>query len=170
MGNTRDNSEGRDWEKPAHTVNPLDKNGNKTTDITKVEGCRLPTEAEWEYAARGGQNTKGYKYSGSDTIDEVAWYSSNSGGKTQSVGLKKPNELGLYDMSGNVWEWCHDWYVGYSSGAETNPTGAAGGAFRVDRGGSWYFYARSCRVADRSDDAPTGSNDYLGFRLARTVF
>ena len=162
----------REGLKKAYDVdgNLLDKNGKRTTDITKVVGYRLPTEAEWEYAARGGQNSKGYKYAGSDTIDEVAWYSDNSGSKTYPVGQKKPNELGLYDMSGNVYEWCHDWYGSYSSIAQTNAIGSSSSAPRVFRGGSWYSNAQSCRAAYRYSKSPTFSFNYLGFRLSRTVF
>jgi len=149
--------------------NLLDKDGMITTDPSKVVGYRLPTEAEWEYAARGGNKSKGYKYSGSDTIDEVAWYTSNSGGKTQEVGKKAPNELGIYDMSGNVWEWCSDWYGNYSSSAQTNPYNSTAGSFRVYRGGSWYFDATLTLVAFRAFDSPTSTGDYLGFRIARTV-
>ena len=127
---------------------------------------RLPTEAEWEFAARGGNKRMGYQYSGSNDIDEVAWYSSNSDNKTHPVASKQPNELGIYDMSGNVWEWCSDWYGGYSSEAQTNPTGPTSGSYRVFRGGSWRSGAASCRTANRNDDAPTGSSNYLGLRLA----
>ncbi len=152
--------------------NLLDKSGKVTTDITKVEGYRLPTEAEWEYAARGGQNSRGYKYAGSNDLNEVGWYYGYSGNKTHPVGEKKPNELGLYDMSGNVWEWCHDWWDSgyYSKGAQTNPTGPSSGAYRVVRGGSWYSSARSCRAANRSDFTPSSSSSFLGLRVSRTVF
>ena len=129
--------------------NLLDKDGRVTTDITKVLGYRLPTEAEWEYAARGGNKSKGYKYAGSDNVGDVAWYNSNSGKKTQEVGKKAPNELGLYDMSGNVWEWCSDWYGGYSSSAQTNPYNSTAGSDRVFRGGSCYSDAAFSRVANR---------------------
>lgn len=126
---------------------------------------RLPTEAEWEYAARGGSQSKGFKYSGSNSIDEVAWYNGNSGSKTQPVGGKKPNELGLYDMAGNVWEWCADWFGSYTSDAKTNPTGPTSGTRRVYRGGSWFHDAQYCRVADRYNFIPDFRYNGLGFRL-----
>ena len=153
--------------------NLLDRNGRTTTDITKVEGYRLPTEAEWEYAARGGTDSKGYKYAGSNDLNEVGWYWQNWGEKnlkTQPVGEKKGNELGLYDMSGNVWEWCHEWWGDYASTTQTNPTGPSSGSNRVSRGGSWFCSAQYCRVAFRDDNTPTYSNGDLGFRLVRTVF
>ena len=148
--------------------NLLDRNGSKTTDIKKVEGYRLPTEAEWEYAARGGQKTKGYKYSGSNKLNEVGWYGSNSGGKTHEVGKKKANELGIFDMSGNVWELCHDWYTSYTSEAQTDPTGSDRGSYHLLRGGSWSVYANSCRHPYRDYDSPAYGYSSLGFRLART--
>ncbi|MDR0982540.1 MAG: SUMF1/EgtB/PvdO family nonheme iron enzyme [Culturomica sp.] len=126
---------------------------------------RLPTEAEWEYAARGGSRSNGYEYSGSNTLGDVAWYDSNSGNETHPVGRKKPNELGIYDMSGNVWEWCSDWYGSYSSGSQTNPKGAASGSYRVYRGGSWYGNAARCRVAFRHGNSPDDRRSILGFRL-----
>ena len=126
---------------------------------------RLPTEAEWEYAARGGNKSLHYKYSGSGNIGDVAWYSSNSGDKTHAVGTKTANELGIYDMSGNVWEWCSDWYGGYSAGAQTNPQGPSSGSYRVLRGGSWYDYARNCRVSNRSSYDPSISGSIRGLRL-----
>jgi len=149
--------------------NFLDKDGNVTTDPSKVIGYRLPTEAEWEYAARGGNKSKRYKYSGSDNEDDVAWYTSNSGSKSQEVGKKAPNELGIYDMSGNVWEWCSDWYGNYSSSAKTNPYNSLGSSGRVLRGGSWYDNASSSRVAFRDYYTPTFTYYNLGFRIARTA-
>ena len=127
---------------------------------------RLPTEAEWEYAARGGNQSKGYKYSGSNSIGDVAWYTDNSSRKTHPVGQKTPNELGIYDMSGNVWEWCQDWYGSYSSSSQTNPTGPSGGSYRVLRGGSWHDYAGYCRVSYRNFSTPDYRNFSYGFRLA----
>ena len=127
---------------------------------------RLPTEAEWEYAARGGNESQGYKYSGSNTIGNVAWYRDNSSSATHNVKTKSPNELGIYDMSGNVWEWCEDRYGSYSSGSQTNPTGPSSGFSRVLRGGSCYSYAKGCRVSLRgSRDSDTRFNG-SGFRLA----
>ena len=138
------------------------------TFITKLnqltgKNFRLPTEAEWEYAARGGQKSRGYEYAGSNTLSDVAWY--NSGSKTHPVKQKQANELGLYDMSGNVYEWCQDYYGSYSSNAQTNPTGPSSGSYRVNRGGGWDSSASYCRVADRSCNSP-GLRDYaLGFRV-----
>lgn len=129
---------------------------------------RLPTEAEWEYAARGGNKSKGYKYSGGNMILDIAWYSDNSGNTTHVVGTKHPNELGIYDMSGNVWEWCHDWYGSYSSYSQTDPTGASSGSYRVFRGGSWFSNARGVRVSARSISPPVNRGSFIGFRLARS--
>ena len=126
---------------------------------------RLPTEAEWEFAARGGKKSKGYKYSGSDNLDEVAWYTNNSNGQTHPIGTKKPNELGIYDMSGNVLEWCGDWYGNYSSSVATNPIGSMAGSIRVSRGGSWIIIARGCRVSYRDYYGPVPRGHGLGLRL-----
>ena len=126
---------------------------------------RLPTEAEWEYAARGGKKSKGYQYSGSNNISDVAWYEDNSGSKTHTVGSKQANELGIYDMSGNVWEWCQDWYGKYSSSSQINPTGATSGSRRVRRGGSLYNAAGDCRSSYRIISTPDFRYDHLGFRL-----
>ena len=126
----------------------------------------LPTEAQWEYAARGGVKSRGYKYSGSNTIDDVAWCWENSGFATHPVGTKLPNELGIYDMSGNVCEWCSDWYSDYSDVSQTDPTGPSSGSNRVRRGSSWYSRARFCRVSARNYGYPGGRRDNLGFRVA----
>ncbi len=135
---------------------------------------RLPTEAEWEFAARGGKSSQGYKYAGSNTISDVAWYLDNipshsygtAGYGTQPVANKSPNELGLYDMSGNVWEWCQDWYGSYSYPDQTNPIGPSSGSYRVTRGGAWGGYARDCRVSQRSNSNPIANSERLGLRLA----
>ena len=127
---------------------------------------RLPTEAEWEYAARGGNKSQGYKYSGSNTIGNVAWYTDNSSLTTHDVKTKQANELGIYDISGNVWEWCQDWYGIYSSGSQTNPAGPTSGYGRVYRGGSWQFNAKNCRVSSRYGSAPGSRSNNLGLRLS----
>ena len=139
--------------------------------ITKLNALtgktfRLPTEAEWEYAARGGNKSRGYKYSGSNTLSNVAWYDDNSADKTHPVATKASNELGIYDMTGNVWEWCSDWYGSYSSSSQYNPTGSNTGSFRVRRGGSWSYNAGRCRISFRIYNTPTNSFNYLGLRLA----
>jgi hypothetical protein len=130
---------------------------------------RLPTEAEWEYAARGGKLSKGYTYAGSNTIEDVAWYVSNSGGTNHLIGQKTANELGLYDMSGNVWEWCQDWYIAYSSASQNNPSGASTGTYRVLRGGSWSYNPQYSRVSYRNYYTPGYRNYGHGFRMALSL-
>ena len=140
----------------------------KLNDLTG-QNFRLPTEAEWEFACRGGNNSRGYKYSGSNYIDNVAWYDGNSGDKTHPVATKLPNELGIYDMSGNVEEWCSDWWGWegyYSSGAQTNPKGPYDGSYRVNRGGSWSGYARNCPSSCRDYTGPGYCYWFLGLRLS----
>jgi formylglycine-generating enzyme required for sulfatase activity len=135
---------------------------------------RLPTEAEWEYACRAGSRQAYYWHWSDDLKDDVgiedyAWYRENAGMGTQEVGKLKPNRWGLYDMSGNVWEWCADWHGDYPAGAATDPTGAAGGSSRVIRGGSWSFPSQNCRSASRGGSSPPFRGDFLGFRLVRAV-
>lgn len=138
---------------------------------------RLPTEAEWEYAARGGYKSRGYKYAGSNTLDDVAWYNDNSWDidksrpnfGTHPVKQKQPNELGLYDMSGNVWEWCLDKYGNYSKSPQTNPIGISNGIFRVLRGGGWSFNDYDCRVSRRDNLNLTFNFNAIGFRLVLTI-
>lgn len=126
----------------------------------------LPTEAQWEYAARGGKKADGTKYAGSNMIDAIAWYTNNSSSSTHPCNTKRANALGIYDMSGNVWEWCTDWYSdSYDSYDTNNPVGPSSGSDRVDRGGSWGSGAGNCRVAYRDNNPPSSRRPYLGFRV-----
>jgi len=143
--------------------------GSNITCDWNANGYRLPTEAEWEYAANGGSNVfLVTAYAGSNNADAVAWYYENSENKTHPVGTKTPNGLGLYDMSGNVWEWCWDWYVAYSSGVQTDPRGASSGINRVMRGGSWRHPAKFGRSAGRYNHPPSYRLSYNGFRIVRS--
>ena len=137
---------------------------SKLNSITG-KAFRLPTEAEWEYAARGGKKSRGYQYSGSNNISDVAWYTDNSGSETHAVGTKQANELGIYDMSGNVSEWCQDWYRRYNRSSLVNPTGATSGSIRVFRGGDWNDAAKDCRLSCRCDHTPGIRVISLGLRL-----
>ena len=146
--------------------------------LNKLTGrhFHLPTEAQWEYAARGGNRSKGYKYAGGSHIEEVAWFSANAWDKgkdspdfgNHSVGTRKPNELGLYDMSGNVWEWCQDSYARYDGTPKKDPTGPqnSSNSYRVNRGGSWDYIATSARCSNRRNRTPDFRNFNLGMRLA----
>lgn len=127
---------------------------------------RLPTEAEWEWAARGGLASRGCYYAGSNQIDSVAWYWDNAGKTNHPVAQKQPNELGCYDLSGNVWEWCSDWEGPYPDSAQVNPRGPRAGRRRVARGGSWNYEAWNCRVVDRYYAEPGSMRHVIGFRLA----
>ncbi len=147
---------------PVYTIN-----GTSVTPSWDANGYRLPTEAEWEYAARGGASSEGYTYAGSNNADDVGWHEDNNEGSTHPVGQKKDNELGLYDMSGNVLEWCWDWHGVYSSVNQPDPAGPSTGARRVLRGGSWRYGIGGLRPAYRGDTLPGFSSDYYGFRLAR---
>jgi len=148
----------------------IDPNGNVTTDIIKVIGYRLPTEAEWEYAARGGKKSQGYLFAGSNNADEVAWYHDNSGGLTHDVGTKTPNELGIHDMSGNVGEWCSDWWTEYTDSAKTNPCNTRyGHRERIARGGSSNCGEDCLYTFERDLFEPEDKCNLLGFRVARTV-
>lgn len=135
-----------------------------------TKGYRLPSEAEWEYAAGGGQERKQFTFSGSENLHEVSWYAGNAGRGAHPVGLKKANALGLFDCTGNVWEWCQDWYAeGYYAHAQDSlpPTGPAYGTMRVIRGGSWSNNPKHCRISNRSSRFPDGRDCNLGFRVVR---
>jgi formylglycine-generating enzyme required for sulfatase activity len=134
-----------------------------------ANGYRLPTEMEWMFAAKGGNQSHGYTYSGSNDINAVAWYSGNAGSTTHTVGSKTANELGIYDMSGNVWEWTWDIYASYPTGDQTNPTGAASGSDRMRRGGGWSNSADLCNVYVRHNGGATDSGDNIGFRICRSM-
>ena len=141
-------------------------NAVRLVEVTTT-GYRLPTEAQWEYAAKGGMSNENYSYSGGDTVGDVAWYSVNSGSRTHEVGKKAPNGLGLYDMSGNVWEWCWDWFGSYTADAKIDPPGASSGASRVLRGGGWNYSAAGVRSVSRDYFNPDVRSRNIGFRLLR---
>ena len=164
MGNNPSNFKGDNL--PVERVNWKDcqKFLSKLNRITG-KTFRLPTEAEWEYAARGGNKSRGYQYSGGNNVLDVAWVRDNSEKVTHAVGTKQPNELGIYDMSGNVYEWCQDWEGAYSSSSQVNPTGANSGSNRVVRGSCWYFGARDCRSSCRRYNMPGSRGSHLGLRL-----
>lgn len=160
-----------------NSTNPDNWTGNPETDeswanITcdwTANGYRLPTEAEWEFASKGGNSTQHFTYSGSNNIGEVAWYSSNSNGRSQSIGRKSPNELGIFDMTGNLFEWCWDFYNDYSATNQNNPTGPVSGTYRVVRGASWNVNHEISHVTFRSGKTPILSQNSVGFRLVRNA-
>ncbi len=160
--------------KPLNTTFDNNSWNDTQTFITNLnnqtgQSYRLCTEAEWEYAARAGTETKWYCGDEESCLDKIAWYYDNSGDKTHPVGTKSPNAWGLYDMSGNVWEWVNDWFSNsyYSMEPSTDPTGPVSGSNRVVRGGSEYSSARNCRSALRDYDYPSDGWNDLGFRLCR---
>lgn len=164
-GVTRDESE---YNKPVMHVSWNDANAycKWISEIAEVT-YRLPTEAEWEYAARGQERSNNYTYSGSNDLNQVGWYIDNSGDQAHSVGLKTANSLGLYDMTGNVWEWCADWYdeIYYSQSPKVDPQGPLSGSLRVLRGGGWSYDAQRCRLTGRSVNPPEDAGGSIGFRL-----
>lgn len=169
------------WEAVMGSIPSDSKGGNLPVERVSWDDCqlfiqklnqltgkqfRLPTEAEWEYAARGGRKSRGYKYAGGNNIDSVAWCDGNSGNETHPVATKQANELGIYDMSGNVLEWCSDWCGDYTSSSQSDPQGSSSGSFRVIRGGCYYNFARNCRVSYRISNTLDYRSGYLGLRLS----
>lgn len=146
--------------------------GENAVFLDTAKGYRLPTEAEWEFAARGGNKSKGTFFSGSDVISEAGWYQVNSGQVPHAVAQKKANELGLFDMSGNVWEWVWDWYDAgyYQHSPVANPQGPPSGNYRVMRGGAWYNQAEYVNVYTRQNAGPAFKQNSVGFRVARTYY
>ncbi|MDB4728512.1 formylglycine-generating enzyme family protein, partial [Saprospiraceae bacterium] len=138
---------------------------NSKTD----QNYRLPTEIEWEFAARGGTNSQAYEFAGSNSLEKVGWYALNSGNRTHPVGEKEPNELGIFDMSGNVWEWCQDWYGRSRKKDKTNPKEPRNGKRRVLRGGCWGSNTEGCQVSNRGGNDPDSRINICGFRIAQSV-
>ncbi|MFP4557682.1 MAG: SUMF1/EgtB/PvdO family nonheme iron enzyme [Bacteroidales bacterium] len=166
MGNNPSHFSGCD-QCPVERVSWLDiQNFIEALNELTGKNYRLPTEAEWEYAAKGGQKSRGYRYVGGNNINFVSWYAGNSANKTHPVGQHEPNELGLYDMSGNVWEWTSDWFSRFTDSPKTNPKGPDEGDFRIVKGGSWYGYVGGSRPSCRGSDDPGNKRSYIGFRLA----
>ncbi|MDR1612251.1 MAG: formylglycine-generating enzyme family protein [Planctomycetota bacterium] len=146
-----------------------DIDGESVTWNRAANGYRLPTEAEWEYAAGGGNRRDAFLYAGSNDADGAGWHSGNSGGMSHRVGMKAANALGLFDMSGNVGEMCWDFHGNYADAGQTNPQGVASGSYRVGRGGCWYYGAQYLRVAFRAHITPSARYGFVGFRLARNA-
>jgi formylglycine-generating enzyme required for sulfatase activity len=144
--------------------------GTEVKYLDTAKGYRLPTEAEWEFAARGGNKSGGFSYAGSNNLNEVGWYKDNSGGMTQQVAKKAPNELGLYDMTGNVWEWVWDFYDWnyYKASPSDDPQGPGEGQYRVMRGGAWYNDPTHALTVSRQDHHAGFRQNSVGFRVARS--
>jgi formylglycine-generating enzyme required for sulfatase activity len=155
----------------ALTQEAIPTTNNPTWNAVQIvpgsSGYRLPTEAQWEFAAKGGQAQSSFTFSGSDTVAAVAWHDANSEGMTREVGRLAANQLGIHDMSGNLWEWVWDWYDQYPGTNQTDPTGAISGAYRVARGGGWSSAANTTRLVFRNPLPPTNLNRYIGFRVSR---